>query len=86
MEVGGRGLFGVGSPADNEPTDGHPEHLDELVSRHGVRVSDRLSIAMALRGPDQTPISVAKADIGRARELGVTMSMHCGTARFARAG
>jgi 5-methylthioadenosine/S-adenosylhomocysteine deaminase len=86
LEVGGRGLFGVGSPAENEPTDGHPEHLEDLVSRHGVQVSDRLAIAMALRGPDQTPISVAKADIGRARELGVAMSMHCGTSRFGKGG
>ena len=66
LESGSRGIFGIGSPAENEPTDGHPEYLEEVVSRHGVQVSYRLSIAMALRGPDQTPTSIAKADIGRA--------------------
>ena len=67
------------------PTD-IPRTSKTLVSRHGVQVSDRLSIAMALRGPDQTPISIAKADIGRARALGVKMSMHCGTRRFGPGG
>jgi cytosine/adenosine deaminase-related metal-dependent hydrolase len=86
LEVGSRGIFGVGSPAENEPTDGHPRYLEELVSRRGVQVSDRLSIAMALRGPDQTPISIAKADIGRARALDIKMSMHCGTRRFGPGG
>ena len=86
LESGSRGIFGVGSPAENEPTDGHPAYLEELVSRHGVQVCDRMSIGMALRGPDQTPISITKADIGRARSLDVKMSMHCGTRRFGPGG
>jgi cytosine/adenosine deaminase-related metal-dependent hydrolase len=86
VEVGARGIFGVGSPAGNGPADGHPAYLEDLVAQHGAQASDRLSIAMAMRGPDQTSISVVESDIGRARALGIPMSMHCGTRRSGSGG
>ena len=85
-ESGSRGIFGLGSPAENPPDEGHPEYLETMVGSHGVQVSELLSIGMALRGTDQTPVTIAARDIRRARALGLKMSMHCGTSRFGKGG
>jgi 5-methylthioadenosine/S-adenosylhomocysteine deaminase len=86
VDSGTRGIVGVGSPHANGREPGHPAYLETLVSRHGAHVSDRLAIAMALRGPDQTPPEVVKDDIGRARALGIGMSMHVATRRAGPGG
>ena len=56
------------------------------MSRHGAQISDRLAVAMALRGPDQTPPEVVTDDIGRARAVGIATSMHVATRRAGPGG
>jgi 5-methylthioadenosine/S-adenosylhomocysteine deaminase len=86
VDSGTRGIVGIGSPHANGSESGHPAYLETLISRHGAQVSDRLTVAMAPRGPDQTPAEVVKGDIGRARALGIGMSMHVATRRAGPGG
>jgi len=55
----------------------------------GRRLADdrgRITMALAIQGPDVSPIDVVAADIGVARELGVPVSMHIGTGGVAKLG
>ncbi|MGO4247627.1 amidohydrolase family protein [Paenarthrobacter sp. RAF54_2] len=60
--------------------------MESLVGRHGATVNDRVSIAAALRGPDLSPIEVARKEIERARAIGIPISMHVATRRAGPGG
>ena len=64
--------------------EGHVEHGDSWSParrlRSGTLSSDdaRVTMAMALQGPEFTTLDVTRSDIAVARELEVPMTMHCG--------
>jgi 5-methylthioadenosine/S-adenosylhomocysteine deaminase len=66
-------LAGHPIPADSwEPVRRMREH--ELSSDSGL-----VRMALALQGPEYTTLEICRTDIAVGRELGLPMSMHCGT-------
>jgi cytosine/adenosine deaminase-related metal-dependent hydrolase len=81
-ESGIRAVFGYGTPG-NDPAKwwyGSEVHHPQDARRAARILADheRLSLGLAIRGPDFSSDDVTASDIGLARELGVVASMHVG--------
>ena len=62
----------------------HPEDARRVRDEHfGSGSSGRLTMGLALRGPEFSARETTKHDFDLARDLGVPISIHCGIAGFA---
>ncbi len=80
-EGGGRALFSYGATNDQAlGKDPSPHTRDVARLRHGVASDDRarVTLGMAVRGPEFSSIEACIADWGLARELGLPMTVHVG--------
>jgi cytosine/adenosine deaminase-related metal-dependent hydrolase len=81
VDAGGRAVFAYG--ASNEQAlsrDGSPHTRDVARLRAGVGAHDaaRVTLAMAVRGPEFSTLDAAATDWALARELGVPVTVHVG--------
>ncbi|MFD6287079.1 amidohydrolase family protein [Streptomyces sp. NPDC060205] len=77
-----RYVFGYGPPVAlgyYNSARHHPNDMEKLAAEHGSTTHERVSVAAALRGPDLSPPEVVRADIERARQAGIPISMHVST-------
>ncbi len=78
---GGRALFSYGASNDQAlRKDVSPQTRDVARLRHGVGSDDRarVTLGMAVRGPEYSPIETCVADWALARELGLPVTVHVG--------
>lgn len=78
---GGRALFSYGASNDQATRqDVSPQTRDVARLRNGAGSDDRarVTLGMAVRGPEFSPIEVCIADWGLARELGLPVTVHVG--------
>lgn len=78
---GGRALFSYGATNDQAlRRDVSPQTRDVARLRNGVAADDgaRVTLGMAVRGPEFSPIETCVADWALARELGVPVTVHVG--------
>ncbi|MGH2938424.1 MAG: amidohydrolase family protein [Solirubrobacterales bacterium] len=81
-----RTVYGYGASMDRKLSeyDGQLEHDDSWHPARLLRSTDladdtaRVTLALALQGPEFTTLEITGRDVAVARELGVPMSMHCG--------
>lgn len=94
VESPSRYVFGYGPPVAlgyyNNPR-GHPADMERLANSWRAapdrgRLSGRVSIAAALRGPDLSKPDTVRSDIDRARSAGLRISMHVSTQRAGPGG
>ena len=81
VDGGGRAVFSYGtSNAQALSRDGSPHTRDVERMRNGVGSSDsgRITLGMALRGPEFSGPAAWKHDWGLARELGLPITVHVG--------
>ncbi len=81
---GGRSLFSYGATNDQAlRTDVSPHTRDVARLRNGVASDDsaRVTLGMAVRGPEFSPIETCVADWALARELGLPVTVHVGGGR-----
>jgi cytosine/adenosine deaminase-related metal-dependent hydrolase len=81
-----RAVFAYGASMSRKLDElaGHTEHGDSWIPAREIRESvlssdsARVTMALALQGPEFTSMDVAAADIAIGRELDLPMTMHCG--------
>lgn len=81
VDAGGRAVFAYGATNDQAlARDGSPHPGDVRRLRSGVGADDggRVTLGMALRGPEFSAIEAAEADWALARELGLPVTVHVG--------
>lgn len=84
-DAGIRAVFAHGPPGDDgdtwweASTTEHPDDIERLREERFPAAADRLTLAMGIRGPDYASDEVVEADITRAREMGIPVSMHAGS-------
>jgi cytosine/adenosine deaminase-related metal-dependent hydrolase len=81
VDAGGRAVFAYGaSNAQALSRDGSPHTRDVRRLREGVGRDDsaRVTLGMAVRGPEFSTIEAAEADWAFARELGLPVTVHVG--------
>jgi 5-methylthioadenosine/S-adenosylhomocysteine deaminase len=81
QDAGGRAIFSYGTSNDQALSrDGSPHTRDVARMRNGVASSDsgRVTLGMAIRGPEFSTLEACAADWGLARELGLPVSVHVG--------
>jgi cytosine/adenosine deaminase-related metal-dependent hydrolase len=61
-----------------------PEDLRRIQKQYFSTDDQRMTLAMALRGPESASMEVSLADIRLARELGIRMTMHVGVLQLAK--
>jgi 5-methylthioadenosine/S-adenosylhomocysteine deaminase len=81
QDGGGRAIFAYG--ASNEQAlskDGSPHTRDVVRLRNGVAADDqaRVTLGMAVRGPEFSPLETCVVDWGLARELSLPVTVHAG--------
>lgn len=87
-ESGIRAVYAYGPPGiDIEEWYGdsdhpHPDDVRRLQEEYLGPDDDRVSLAMAIRGPDLSTYEVTHHDIQMAREMGLIASMHIGAAAY----
>ncbi|MEU4690438.1 amidohydrolase family protein [Actinoplanes sp. NPDC023714] len=74
--AGLRAVFGYGAAAGDLP---HPGDARRLAAEQFAVPGRLVSLALALRGPEATPLDVVVQDLALARELGVRASVPVGT-------
>lgn len=85
-ESGIRAVFGHGWPTSHddswtaESVKPHPEDLRRIHREYfsDGPLDDRITLAMALRGPEEAAPETWQAEVALARELGLRMSVHTG--------
>lgn len=83
-DAGIRGVFAHGWPLVDgrawmfDSTRGHPEDIRRLKLRYFSSNDQRLTLAMAARGPEMACAHVWQHDLRLARELGIRSSIHMG--------
>jgi len=85
LELPMRALFAYGASMRRKLGEyrGQVEHADTWAPARRLRENElashpRLSMALALQGPEMTTLAMTAPDVAVARELGVPMSMHVG--------
>lgn len=81
QQGGGRAIFAYGATNDQaRQNDGSAHTRDVARLRHGVGSSDsgRITLGLAVRGPQFSAIEACVADWGLARELGLPVTVHVG--------
>ena len=81
VDAGGRAVFAYGASNDQAlARDGSPHTGDVRRLRDGVGSDDgaRVTLGMAVRGPEFSTIEAATADWALARDLGVPVTVHVG--------
>lgn len=87
-ESGIRAVFAHGNPGTNvmewfyESKLSHPEDVRRVRNTHFQSDDQRVSMAMAIRGPEYSSLEVTEKDLTLARELGLRASMHVGGGTF----
>ncbi|MGH3680481.1 MAG: amidohydrolase family protein [Natronosporangium sp.] len=83
VDSGARAVFGYGPPSIEwfQP-DGGPRDRDvtRLHARGGR--GDLVGFALAIRGPEFSPMQRVRSDLALARELGIAVTMHAGVPGF----
>lgn len=84
QESGMRAVFGYGTP-NTAVTDwwvssgtNHDENIKRIAKQYFASRDQLLTLARAPRGPEFTPLDVARHDWGLAREVGIRISVHVG--------
>ncbi|MEX0153752.1 hypothetical protein [Microbacterium sp. LMI1-1-1.1] len=86
-ESGIRAVFGHGWPTsfddswtEKTSTKPHPADVRRVHAEYfsAGALDDRITLAMAVRGPEESAPETRKADVELARELGVRISVHTG--------
>jgi cytosine/adenosine deaminase-related metal-dependent hydrolase len=85
MELPMRAVFAYGASMRRklDEFEGHVKHADSWAPARRLRENElashpRLSMALALQGPEATTLEMTEPDVALARELNVPMSMHVG--------
>ena len=81
QQGGGRALFAYGATNDQALRRGESPHTRDVARlRHGVGSDDdaRVTLGMAVRGPEFSAIETCVADWALARELGLPVTVHVG--------
>jgi 5-methylthioadenosine/S-adenosylhomocysteine deaminase len=80
LDAGGRAVFAYGANNAQALGDRSPHTRDVARLRTGVGADDaaRVTLGMAVRGPEFSGIETAEADWSLARELGVPVTVHVG--------
>ncbi|KAA1417030.1 amidohydrolase family protein [Nocardioides humilatus] len=81
QEGGGRAVFAYGATNDQalrNDVSAHTRDVARLRTEVAGDAAARVTLAMAVRGPEFTTIDNCEADWGLARELGVPMTVHVG--------
>ncbi|MFC7251619.1 amidohydrolase family protein [Halomicroarcula sp. GCM10025324] len=88
IDSGIRGVYCYGTPGINgdewfgNSTLTHPEDAQRMHEERMPANDGRVTMGLAIRGPDQSTYEVTTHDIELARELGVPVSMHIGVAAY----
>ncbi|MCB0171076.1 MAG: amidohydrolase family protein [Anaerolineae bacterium] len=83
-DAGLRAIFAHGTPSDPpsewyfQSTRRHPEDVKRLRRSRFANNEGRVTLAMAIRGPDFSTMETTAADLRLARELGLRVTMHIG--------
>jgi cytosine/adenosine deaminase-related metal-dependent hydrolase len=81
LDAGGRAVFAYGASNDQALSrDGSPHTGDVARLRAGVGADDgaRVTLGMAVRGPEFSTLDAAAADWAMARDLGIPVTVHVG--------
>lgn len=80
LDAGGRALFAYGGSNAQALGDRSPHTDDVRRVREGVGADDtaRVTLGMAVRGPEFSSLELAEADWGLARVLGLPVTVHVG--------
>jgi cytosine/adenosine deaminase-related metal-dependent hydrolase len=80
LDAGGRAVFAYGASNDQALGERTPHTQDVRRLRAGVGADDtgRVTLGMAVRGPEFSGIEIAEADWALARELGIPVTVHVG--------
>jgi cytosine/adenosine deaminase-related metal-dependent hydrolase len=92
LDMPARAIFGYGASMSRKLSElgdgaGHRDSWSPARALRQTTLADdrgRITMALAIQGPDVSPIDVVAADVGVARELGVPVSMHIGTGGVAK--
>jgi cytosine/adenosine deaminase-related metal-dependent hydrolase len=87
VEAGGRSVFAHGCGAPHWQVPNALVHDDDIRRLRERFSSDEglVTLALAARGPQYTPIEVTAYDVGLARELGLRTTMHVGDGEWGKA-
>lgn len=94
LDMPARAVFGYGASMRRKLSElgdgaGHDDSWAPARALRQTTLADdhgRITMALAIQGPDVSSIDVVAADVGVARELGVPVSMHIGTGGVAKLG
>lgn len=79
-----RAVFAYGWPRTDsarwvrDSTEPHPDGLERLRRERLADDGALVTMALGARGPEMTTLDITRADLGRARALGIPITMHAG--------